>query len=634
MKNWLFIGIAFVQFAFVLGQPKKNKNNSQKTTIAPVLVVPSVDPGEIDDQSPEFHKTPYELSNYTKTATYDEAVNWYKKLHCSFPNTELLNIGNSDAGLPIYCFHILPEEFAMDAGYKDFQDIGVDQSQIQGKMALQKRTKTIKILINNNIHPGEPEGTDASMLFARDFLTKQLRLGKEVYRNADIYIIVQYNVDGTINRSGTSRANQDGPVEYGFRGNAKNLDLNRDFIKMDSRNAKTLVGFMAKQKFDYFIDNHTSNGADYQYTLTYFHTRIEKLPKYLVGNTLLVDSMLKSSLKNMGYPTSPYVNTMQEVPDSGLVGFYESPRFATGWAALNHTIGFTVETHMLKPFNKRVDATKAFLDAFVGCVSKEKVIQNLSKAKDGLGLFGNSKNIQYTHFKLDQTKFEMIDFLGYEFGYKPSAVSGFPRLYYDRSKPKTISLKYYNHYIPTDSVELPDAYVLPYAYKEVFERLELNDVKYKTIIKDTVVLCKVSYIVDFNTVKEPYEGHYLHSQVKTKDTMMKVTLRAGDKLIFVNDRNSAFLSATLEPKSPDSYFCWNFFDGILQQKEGYSAYVFEDRAAEILKANPKLKEKLEAKRKSDPAFAKDGGAQLDFVYKNSEYYEPSHRRYPVYRIMR
>ena len=97
MKNWVFVTIAFVQFAFAIGQHKKNKNNSKKTTIAPVFVVPAVDPGEIDDQSPEFHKTPYELSKFTKTATYDEAVNWYKKLHRSFPNTELLNIGNSDA---------------------------------------------------------------------------------------------------------------------------------------------------------------------------------------------------------------------------------------------------------------------------------------------------------------------------------------------------------------------------------------------------------------------------------------------------------------------------------------------------------------------------------------------------------
>ena len=404
----MFLAVACLQCTGIFGQAKKKKNIPQKTKEPVVFIVPSVDIGEIDDQSPEYHKTPYELSNFTKTATYEEAVNWYKKLHRSFPNTELLNIGNSDAGLPIYCFHILPRMTAQDV----FPDGRIEY----GKTIPSKQSNPIKILINNNIHPGEPEGTDASMLFARDFLTfssKQLRFGKEVYRNTDIYIIVQYNVDGTINRSGTSRANQDGPIEYGFRGNAKNLDLNRDFIKMDSRNAKTLVGFMAKEKFDYFVDNHTSNGADYQYTLTYFHTRVEKLPQYLVRNTLMVDTMLKLSLKKMGYPTSPYVNTMQEVPDSGLVGFYESPRFATGWAALNHTIGFTVETHMLKPFNKRVDATQAFLEAFVGCVSADKVRENLTSSKADFGSDYKSKPLAYTHFKLDQTKFEMIDFLGY-----------------------------------------------------------------------------------------------------------------------------------------------------------------------------------------------------------------------------
>ena len=97
--------------------------------------------------------------------------------------------------------------------------------------------------------------------------------------------------------------------------------------------------------------------------------------------------------------------------------------------------------------------------------------------------------------------------------------------------------------------------------------------------------------------------------------------------------NADFLSATLEPKSPDSYFCWNFFDGILQQKEGYSAYVFEDRAVEILSKNHDLKSQLYEKQKSDSSFAQNGGAQLDWVYKHSEYYEPSHKRYPIYRIM-
>lgn len=558
--------------------------------------------------------TPYEKGNYTKTATYYETYEWYRKIQKNFPQrTSLFEIGTTDIGLPMYCFKI----------------VGVSIANPNQPVERQK------VLINNNIHPGEPEGTDACMLLVKDMLTDGHRF-RNMFNHVDVYIILQFNVDGTLNRSSTSRANQDGPDEYGFRGNAKNLDLNRDFVKLDSRNTQTLVSFMAKEKFDYFVDNHTSNGADYQYTLTYFHTRIEKLPSYLVKTTLMVDTMLKSSLLNAGWPTSPYVNTMQEVPDSGLVGFYESPRYATGWASLKHTIGFTVETHMLKPFHTRVDATRDFLENFLNCVSSNKIYQQ--KRDDQLHFRINSKlkkiNVtKYNHFKLDLGSFEWMDFLGYEFGYKPSGISGLPRLYYDRNKPKTIRLKYYNHYIPTDSVILPKAYVVPFAYKEVIDRLKLNGIEMKAFKADTSMLCNISYILDYKTVKDPYEGHYLHSQVKTRDTMLRINVYAGDKLIFVTPENSDFLSATLEPKSPDSYFCWNFFDGILQQKEGYSAYVFEDKAVEILSKNYDLKVSLMKKQQQDLVFAKDAGAQLDYIYKHSEYYEKSHKRYPVYRVL-
>ncbi len=564
------------------------------------------------DYSSDLFLTPYEKGNFTKTATYSETIQWYKRVHEVFSGrTAFFEIGTTDIGLPMYCFKIT-----------GISNIANPNQPVERQ----------KVLINNNIHPGEPEGTDASMLLVKDMLTDGHRF-RHTLNRVDVYIILQFNVDGTLNRSATSRANQNGPDEYGFRGNAKNLDLNRDFVKLDSRNTQTLVSFMSKEKFDYFVDNHTSNGADYQYTLTYFHTRIEKLPSHLVKTTLMVDSMLKSSLLNAGWPTSPYVNTMQEVPDSGLVGFYESPRYATGWASLKHTIGFTVETHMLKPFHTRVDATRDFLENFLNCVASEQIFAQ--KKNDQLNFRRRSKMslVKYNHFKLDPQSYEWMDFLGYEFGYKPSGVSGLPRLYYDRNKPKTVRLKYYNRYVPTDSVQLPKAYIVPFAYKEVIDRLKMNGIDMKSIKADSRLICNVSYVEDYKTVKDPYEGHYLHSQVKTRDTMMKLKVFAGDKLVYVTPENADFLSATLEPKSPDSYFCWNFFDAILQQKEGYSAYVFEDKAVEILVNNHQLKESLMKKQQQDPVFAKDAGAQLDYVYKHSDYYEKSHKRYPIYRIM-
>jgi hypothetical protein len=93
-----------------------------------------------------------------------------------------------------------------------------------------------------------------------------------------------------------------------------------------------------------------------------------------------------------------------------------------------------------------------------------------------------------------------------------------------------------------------------------------------------------------------------------------------------------FLIETLEPQAEDSYFTWNFFDPILSQKEGYSAYAFEDIAAAYLKNNPDLKLKMDQRRATDSVFAKDERAQLNYVYQNSPWFEPAYMRYPVYRV--
>ena len=100
----------------------------------------------------------------------------------------------------------------------------------------------------------------------------------------------------------------------------------------------------------------------------------------------------------------------------------------------------------------------------------------------------------------------------------------------------------------------------------------------------------------------------------------------------MNQVANRFLIETLEPQAQDSYFSWNFFDAVLGQKEGHSAYAFEDIAADYLKKNPELKLKLEEHRAADSAFAKNGRAQLNFVFENSPWFEPAYLRYPVFRV--
>lgn len=572
--------------------------------------------------------TPFERSKGMATASYTECVNWYRKLASAFPAyCSLQSIGLGDAGKEIYVLKLMGERMGRMNRLGE-GDAGI----LAGADAVP--VPKVKILINNNIHPGEPEGTDASMFLVRDLLFFG-QYWQQTLPFLELHVICQYNVDGTLNRSATSRANQNGPVEYGFRGNAQNLDLNRDFVKTDSRNAKALVNLMAKEQYHLFIDNHTSNGADYQYVLTYFHTRPEKLMPEIVPNLRLLESELKTTLTAAEWPTAPYVETIKTVPDSGLYAFWEGGRYATGFAALHNTIGYTVETHMLKPFSQRMLATLAFMENFLVVTTGEGLRNGFEENRmKGYVRAEDPTRVKYMPIAhtLNMNQYTMIPFRGFEFGYKPSDVTGADRLVYDTRKPWEKQVKYYDQYVATDSVRVPKAYIIPFAYEDVIQKLKRNGIALRNVPLDTWVTMRVSYIVDYKTVSHPYEKHYLHYGVITRDTLMKVMVRAGDVVAVVKPNNERFLTAVLEPRAGDSYFAWNAFDGILQQKEGYSDYVFEDKAADWLKAHPEKYQELQRKKAQDPAFAKNAWAQLNWVYKQSEHYEQSHNLYPVYRV--
>lgn len=552
-------------------------------------------------------KTPFELSGKTETTTYNAAITYYENLAKSYPEARLLSYGTTDFGKPLHLL-VLSKDKVFDP------------------IAIRKSNKRI-LLINNGIHPGEPEGIDASMMLARDLLK-----GKKLPKNVVIAIIPLYNIDGSFNRTGTSRANQNGPVAYGFRGNSKNLDLNRDFIKTDSKNSAAFQLIFNTWQPEIFVDTHTSNGADYQYVMTLIPTQKDKL------NGILADYLtqrlvpgLYSRMEQQGYPMIPYVNSIGETPESGITGFIESPRYSTGYTTLHNTIGFMPETHMLKSYDLRVDATYKLLQAYVDIVERDARIIGENKQK--ADAFVAAQQEFPLDWKLNKNEVKDLNFKGFEAGQKPSEVSGADRLYYDRSKPYTKTVKEWNKFEPAITVQKPIAYLIPKAWDRVINLLRLNGVKLKEIKVDQKIEVESYYIGEFRTSSRPYEGHYLHSAVKMNPVKQNLQYYAGDFVVYVNQPCNRYIVETLEPQAIDSYFNWNFFDSILDMKEHYSAYVFEDTAAELLKKNPDLKAKLEAKKASDADFAKNGPAQLDFVYKNSDYYEKTHNRYPVARLV-
>ena len=541
------------------------------------------------------------------TPEYDEIVDYYTDLEKLYSNCRLIEMGSSDIGKPIHLFIINETPFT------SIESID--------------RKDKVFLLINNGIHPGEPDGINASMLFAEEIL----KSNDPVLKNCVIGIIPVYNVDGCLNRGKHSRANQNGPEEYGFRGNARNLDLNRDFIKCDSENAKTFTSIFHSFNPHLLIDTHVSNGADYQYVFTSITSQISKLTESLRKLAVeIIETEMYAWMAKKGYPMAPYVNTIHETPDEGIADFLETPRFATGFSALFNVLGFTTETHMLKPFPERVNATLEYFRGMKMLIGKKYT--SIINAKEIDDASVKEKDIFCFNYKLDTLSYSKFRFSGYEAVYKKSDVSGEERLYYDHQKPFSKDIKYFRNYKPQDSVQKPFCYLIPQAWHEVIERLELNGAEVYSILADTVIEAEVSFINGYETYSRPYEGHYLHHHVTTQRCKVNVRLYRGDKVVFTGTSADRYLIETLEPVSEDSFFAWNFFDEILQQKEWFSDYVFEDLAAQMLIEDEELKLKFEEKKKNDEKFAEDAFAQLQFIYNASPYKEKTHNLYPVYRI--
>lgn len=551
--------------------------------------------------------TPFEQGGGNTSATYAELVSFYESLDKKFETIHMEEAGATDAHVPLHVVY-----------YSGDGVFDAEQWRADGKLI---------ILVNNGIHPGEPDGIDASMMLLRDAATGKITIPG----NVALAVIPVFNTGGMLNRGSYSRANQNGPEAYGFRGSARNLDLNRDFMKTDGKETQTLIKLFHRLDPDLFIDNHVSNGADYQHVMTLLTTQHNKLGGAM-GEYLdkKLEPAVYIDMRRRGYDLVPYVNHWGHTPDEGWTAFHEGPRFASGFAALFQTYAFVPETHMLKPFKDRVQATYALMQAFIAQASAHAGEIRQTRMADRR-MWMQQQQIPVS-WKADTTQHAGITFKGYEGAYKPSEVSGQPRLYYDRSKPYTKEVSFYNTYIPQEMVTVPEAYVIPHGWRKAVHKLKQNGVKVKKLKQDTTLTLTVYYIQDYETVKRPYEGHYLHTNVKVKAETRSLQLLKGDYIVPARQPAVRYIVEALEPTAPDAFFAWGFFDAVLQQKEHFSDYIFEDEAAELLKNDADLRRRLAEKQQSDTAFAKNGYAQLEFIYHNSPYYEPVHMRYPVYRI--
>ncbi|HEX4509846.1 MAG TPA: M14 family zinc carboxypeptidase [Burkholderiaceae bacterium] len=564
----------------------------------------------MDPSTPEA--TPFERGNGNQAATWEECIAFYEQLARRFPHwLKFEEAGRADGGTPLHV-----GVFASDGV---FDPVAV------------KAAGRAVFFNNNGIHPGEPEGIDACMALVRDLCLDDARraaLGRTV-----LVFIPVYNVDGMRNRGATSRVNQVGPEEFGFRGNARHLDLNRDFIKTDSLAARVFAQVFTRWDPDVMVDTHTSNGADYQHVMTLIATQPDKLGGRC--GALLREAMLPALYAAMaarGFPTCPYVNPIAEIPDDGIADFLDSPRYSTGYAALHHTLGFMPETHMLKPFEARYRSMRAFVESALAWTVAHGAEVRAARAADRATIAAGAPVA--LAWSLDETHSRPFRFSGYRALREPSRLGLYQRLRYDRTAPWERDIAYFDRYEPSVSVTPPRAYLLPQAWHDVALRLQAHGVSMQRSARPARVRGEACRIVHHAKRPEPFEGRHLHAAIEVEVLPLEVQIAEGDWLLPLGGLHDRFLVETLEPQGIDSFFRWGFFDSVLDRKETFSDYVFEDEAERLLAAEPALAASFEAWKLAHPARLSDAQAVLRFIFENAQRYaEPEWRRYPVLRLL-
>ncbi len=543
---------------------------------------------------------------------YDEVIAAYKQMDKDHKTARLVEMGKSDIGKPIHLFLI--------SGDGDFDPA-----------SLKKKGKTI-ILINNGIHPGEPEGIDASIQYSWNLLYN--KKGTEVLKNTVIAIIPVYNIGGTLNRSPYFRLNQNGPVEKGARRNATNLDLNRDFAKQDSHNARTFAAIWQFLQPDVFLDTHTTNGSDHQFTLTLLPTQYQRMEepmgKFFIE--VMEPELYSRMKKNSVYGMIPYVQFMERGKISSILGFEDHPYYSTGYASMFNSFAFMTENLVYKPFPERVNSVVDFIGQLTSFTSdyNSRIRTLRAEAIEST----RAKREYVLDWKMDTTIYRLLEFKGYEYEMTTTPLTGRPTGIYNREKPRTDTIKYFYSFLPQHTVKAPDAYIVPQGWENVISRLRINGVVMKPLPKDTTMLVESYYIESSEADKRSTQGHYVNSRISLRTETGERKFYAGDMRIELNQVSNKYIVALLEPEGPASFLRWNFFDAVLEGQDFFSIWGFESHAKELLDKDEELASQFEERRRNDPDFASDPVAQLQFIYQKAPHsiIEKSNFLYPVARV--
>jgi len=558
-------------------------------------------------------KTHYELGNYNLTPTYEQTIDFCKTLDYASPIINYTMIGKSAKGLDI------PLLIADIDGLSDPSEI-------------RKKKRGILLIIACN-HPGEPDGKDAGLLLFRDIAANKKDI-ISLLKNYSIVFIPIFNVDGHERFGPYTRINQNGPIEAGWRTTAQNLNLNRDFLKAEAPEMQAFLKFYHRWYPDFSIDCHTTNGADYQYVVTYaIETGAQTDAGIAEWTAKEYLPYIEKKMFADNYPIFPYIGFRKWHDPREAIMHRPSPALiSNGYFAASNRPGLLIETHMLKPYKQRVESTYAMIKHTLEYLNNNHpTLQKIIEKADFQMTSGQFANYSFpveTGLAADSV---LIDFLGVRFEADSSELSGGVWFKYYPQEPQIWKRYFFSVPEVKKSVTLPQFYIIPPEWSHLAERLKLHGIEYNILDKDQTLKTEQIVFENVSFAAQPYEGCMRPSFQTNRLTKLQV-FPAGSYIFNINQKSGRILALLLEPESTVSFVSWGYFNRIFEQKEYSEMYVMEKIARKMIEDDPELMTQFNEEKQKRAVFYENPWNVLNWFYQRSPWYDEQLNVYPVGRI--
>jgi hypothetical protein len=575
-------------------------------------------------------RTPAEASGYRATPEYADTLRFIDRIAAAHPET------------------VRVEEFGRTGEGRELKIVIVSRKRLFDPAAIHRAGRAV-LLVQNCIHPGEPDGKDACLALLRD-LVQDPTCGKLLEHVVLVFIPV-YNIDGHERRSPFHRINQNGPRLAGWRGNGTNLNLNRDYMKADAPETRAFLRMFHRWMPDFFVDDHVTDGADFQYDVTF---ALDSTPDVPAPTAAWVRETVSPELVrqvgaagHLAFPSTVFLKDDTD-PSCGLAFNENPPRFSTGRVLLEGRPSLLVEMHMLKDYRTRVGGNYALLRAVMDVMNRQAttlIALNRRADRDAVGLGGRPRASANIPLVIEGSgSSSTVPFRGREFTRYLSEVSGAMAVRYG-PKPWKADLPADLDPRVATAVAPPAGYIIPPPWTEVIEVLEAQGIELRRTSRSWTGRVGLYRCSGMQWPTRPFEGRFPILRGGNVEREFgrfgKCVLSTGTStfprrsaVVSLRQRLSKVAVHWLEPEAPDSALRWGFFGPIFEQKEYGEAYALERLAREELRRDPATRTEFEQRVHSDPDFARNPSGRLSFFYDRSRWGRANRvGEYPVGRLL-